>query len=647
MILEFFKSDAFLIFLAWLISTFLFAKLIVYISVHPQKRTLPLKIAFIVMFLGGTFIYCACHYLEIQQFLSGNNPRPAPYLEWTKDSDYAWVLYVPYVIERAVIDVGMMFYGRSNASVFYNLNISRNPLIVFLFWLIHIIAFYTAASALLIRFGNELLRWIRIVSSKISDVDLIFGINSDSLVFGRNLADVKGNILIYVDDKGGEEFESAICDIGGLIYSDNDAVKATVSFLKSIRIKPHKTKFRLYALSNDYDRNLQYAQRMLESLKELGISPEQTELMLLGSEEWKGMKFQSSDSQYGYGTVASFDEFEMSARLLVHQYPPCKAIKFDDNGRATENFNALLIGFGQIGHEVLRKIIANGQFEGSDFHATIFDPNFESRTGFFNFQYPNMFANYNIDFEPQSGRSNKIFKFIQNNAANLKYIVVCLKNRDTARDIAVHIVDRLQTMGYHLSVYTCDSKSIRCYSQNTKECETYWLYDSELLYSGKFDQYAMELNHRYCGGKNRYEDWKQCAYFDRMSSRASVDYLIPLISLVKNNQSALTPEQRENLAKCEHLRWCAFHYIFGFDVMDKEEFTERIKAYLQEIKEFGKSKIKITKDKQALKHVCLVDWDELDEISRIENSLTGKNKNYKDSDRSNIDMVEELIKMEG
>ena len=450
-------------------------------------------------------------------------------------------------------------------------------------------------------------------------------------------------MLIYVDSIAREDYETSIRELGGITYSDKNALRAAPSFLKAIRIKPKKTRLRLYALSGEYDRNMQYARMMSESLNTLGIQPEQTELVLLGTDEWKGMFFQSSETQYGYGSVISFDEFEMCARLLIHEYPLCNSINFDSNGRATEDMNVLIVGFGRIGHEVLRKVIASGQFEGSNFHATIYDPNFKQRTGFFRSQYPNMFANYDVAFEPHGGRGNEIFKFIQDNAATLKYIVICLDDRDTARDIAVHIVDRLHTMGYSLNVYTCDSKSIRCYSQYAKECESHWLYDSELLYSGELDKYAMELNHRYAGGKDINEDWKQCGYFERMSSRASVDYLMPLIRKIMINTGRLTHEQRENLAKSEHLRWCAFYYTFGFDVMDKEEFITRVKSRQDEIREHGKSSIRVTNDKKALKHVCLVNWEELDEISQLENSITHGNKNYKDSDRNNVDMVMKLI----
>ncbi len=638
------STNIFQIIAACLFATVIFVMMVINIAKNSKKRTLPLKIAFFTMFVGGMILYCSCHYLVIRGPV--NNIYLERNLEWAKNAP--WLFRFLYIIISSVMDVGFMFSGRANSTIFYSLSISKNPLIVVIFLMLHFIAFYLTATALLVRFGNDILRWIRIITSKISDVDLIYGVTPDSLVFGRNIADRKGSMLVYVDSTAGEDFETSIYGLGGILYSTNDAVNAAPSFLRDIRIKPGQTKLRLYALSDEYDKNLLYARKMLESLRKIGIKPEQTSLVLLGTDEWKGMNFQSSDSQYGYGSVMSFDDAEMIARLLINKYPLCNAINFDDNGCAIEDMNVLIVGFGRVGHEILRKLIANGQFEGSKFHATVYDPKFTDRNGFFSSQYPNMFANYDIDFEPHEGRGNRIFKFIQENAATLKYIVVCLKNRETARYVAIQMVDRLETLGYHINVYTCDYKSIRCYSANNDECQTHWLYDSELLYSGELDKYAMELNHRYSRGKDINEDWKNCDYFSRMSSRASVDYLIPFIRKMKSqfNAEVFTSEQRENLARSEHLRWCAFHYTFGFYAMEKKEFIERIKARQEEILTYGKSKIKITKDQKAMKHVCLADWDELDKISEIENSLTHGNKNYKDSDRENVDTVMKLITSE-
>lgn len=60
-LLRFCTTDTAQIFAAWVLSTALFAALITYISKHPHKRTLPLKIFFAAMFIGGTAMYCTVH----------------------------------------------------------------------------------------------------------------------------------------------------------------------------------------------------------------------------------------------------------------------------------------------------------------------------------------------------------------------------------------------------------------------------------------------------------------------------------------------------------------------------------------------------------------------------------------------------------
>ncbi len=127
-----------------------------------------------------------------------------------------------------------------------------------------------------------------------------------------------------------------------------------------------------------------------------------------------------------------------------------------------------------------------------------------------------------------------------------------------------------------------------------------------------------------------------------MSSRASVDYLIPLLKKITAGTNSLTSEQRENLAKCEHLRWCAFHYTFGYEAMSMSEFIERLRKQQAEIQEKGSSGITPRQDQEAKKHVCLVKWDELDDISQTENSITHGHRDYKQNDRDNIDTIMEL-----
>lgn len=638
--MSFMNYGAYQIAVACILSIVLFLELIILMSKYPNGRTTFLKWAFILMFVGGMSLYFYCNYRGLELPIdetSKNNP-----LAWAKNASWGYKVF--YVVISSIMDVGWMFYGRGNANVFFRLPEAKYPLFVLVFWILHLVAFLTALSALLIRFGDNLLRWVR-TKTQVSCVDLVFGINVDSIAFSRNIANSGDNMLVYVDSMIREDYEASIKKLGGLVYSGTDALEAKDSFLKEIHIDKKNVRLRLYALSHDYDKNIQYARIMSATLEKEGIPPEQTELVLLGADEEKGMLFQAGKERYGYGSVISFDEYEMSARLLINKYPLCNFINFDKNGRATEDVEVLIGGFGRIGHEVLRKVLANGRFEGSNLKVTIFDPKHGDKTGFVKSQYPKMFATPDADigFKSEDIRSGECFKFLEEHASKLKYIVICLEDRETARNIALRMVDRLHTKGHPQNVYTCDSKGVRCYSHVAQDCNTHSIYDSDILCSGELDRYAMELHHYYTGGKSLNEDWKQCRYFHRMSSRASVDYLIPLIRKITAGTNTLTPPQKENLAKSEHLRWCAFHYTFGYDVMEIEEFTEHLKKQQAEIQEYGHSSITPRQDTKTKKHVCLVSWDKLDDVSHAENSITHGNKDYKQNDRNNIDTIMGLI----
>ena len=52
----------------------------------------------------------------------------------------------------------------------------------------------------------------------------------------------------------------------------------------------------------------------------------------------------------------------------------------------------------------------------------------------------------------------------------------------------------------------------------------------------------------------------------------------------------------------------------------------------------------VTHSAMEVSHVCLVSWDELDEISGMENSLTHDNADYKENDRRNVDLIAEIAR---
>ena len=138
-----------------------------------------------------------------------------------------------------------------------------------------------------------------------------------------------------------------------------------------------------------------------------------------------------------------------------------------------------------------------------------------------------------------------------------------------------------------------------------------------------------------------------------MSSRASADFSPAFLKMTgytkqdileRNAWNRLSDTQLENLARTEHKRWCAFYYSMGYRKMPQEVFEKRCEKYLKEKNEKGSSRIKIQKDISERYHICLVEWDELDALTKEYRTVTGDmKKDYKQDDRNNVLMVPKIL----
>ena len=550
----------------------------------------------------------------------------------------------PFIaVLRTVVDLGKMF-GNSGADgydkfmrIFEGASAGSQKFLTFFYWIIHFFAYYSMISAVIMLLGKGVLTKVRTILMRVHDIELIYGVDDRTLEFGSKLAKNKGISLVFVGS--GNVSEASIRRIGALWYSDPDAMEPRESFVRKLNIKKGKCNIRLSALSEDADANLTYARKMLDRLKDLGIEPAQTQLVILGLEDMDGSDLQALGAHYGYGSVRMFDRAELISRLLIKNYPLCDSVSFDENARAVSDVEVLIVGFGNIGRQILRKSVACGQFAGSSFHAAVFDPKIGKDDGFFRNRYAPMLEEYDIDLMPYGGLSGELISYLVERAQRLSYIVVATGDEKTGREIVGAIMDTLKRSGVDKAVYQCCSDRVICY-HGTDPIRTYLSYETDILHYGLIDELAVQINHYYWGeGETAEEQWKQCDYFSRMSCRASADYLSSLLKrTVTLNKGMLREAQMENLAISEHKRWNAFHYSMGYSRMSRETCEERAGQYLKD------NSVRITKDTHLKQHACLIEWDELDELSAWENSITGKNIDYKQMDRDNVEVIRKIVK---
>ena len=518
------------------------------------------------------------------------------------------------------------------------------PVEQILFWLVHLMGLFAAAGAVVTTLGSGLLRRVKLFLTRQKTVALIYGLNPQTLEFGRTQAAEKNTFVVYVDPKPDSSLVQTATRMGAICRSDSAALRGNISFLKGMGVRPGTGTVRLYALHQDQVADRRYARLLLEALKARKVQPEQTSLTVLGPEDETENVFQGTPESYGYGTVISVNEPELTARMLVQTYPPCNHIRFRPDGQADSGFHGLIIGFGQMGQAVLRQLVMNGQFQGCSFRMDVFDPNYEQVMGRLAYECAPMLAHYDIAFHHYDGRSRQMYEHISNYANTLNYIVLCTGSAQRNGELCRQLSGFLAHRGCRAAIYLCDENGVS-HPVDQEQIENHPIYVQKLLCTDMIDRQAMAINHYYTGKGEIRENWRNCKYFHRMSSRAAADFQSALLRAAGIDRETAkgnwTPESvlLENLARTEHLRWMAFHYCMGFRPMTGTEMEDRAELLRQ-----GKLTGKINQDLDLRLHACLVPWEELDRVSQLQTKLSGTPVDHKKTDINSILTLPEVLR---
>ncbi len=558
---------------------------------------------------------------------------------------------IPQAVLSALLAVCGSFVGADEYSVIPDAPFLQTPVMQIVCTFIRICALYVTASTVITAIGAGALQRLRLWMSRRGKLNLIYGVNDDGPNLGRQLLQEKQGAVVFVAEHS-DDSASAIAEAGCVFRMDPHALQADTRFLRSIGFGRKGRPLTLYAIDADPSSNLLYARELLRSLEAMKIDPQQLRLVILSREEHAIQQLQVAPGRYGYGFVTAVNEPQLAARLLVQKYPPCDTMHFDENGKATADFEALIIGFGHVGQAVLKSLVMNGQFEGSTFRAAVFSPDCAHANGSFLRQHPQLCKKYHITFHESDGRGQELYDYLESRGDKLKYVVVCTGNRRLNREIAGDLSTYFYDNDRHVTLCQCSHGGVETVGPDGTVV-AHPIYTTDTLCLNTLDDTAMILNHRYQAGteKTPLEAWMDCDYFSRQSCRASADFVPAMLRAAgKTAQQAaagdwqLTPAQLENLSKTEHLRWCAFHYCMGFAPMTAEEYQARADLYRQQVAE-GQRGIRIGKNMQGRTHACLIDWPQLAELSAKETAITGKPVDYQAMDTDNVLAVPQLLQV--
>lgn len=184
--------------------------------------------------------------------------------------------------------------------------------------------------------------------------------------------------------------------------------------------------------------------------------------------------------------VSMFSESDIASAELFRK-KPIRTILGLQNGKQTKPFAMMIFGAGEVGIAVLRRAIAQGQFErlpqigdSEAFRIVVIDKEADLVEARFRLYYPEAVEKYNVEFVKDDAYGSRVMEKLLLLADNLKYIVIALEDDKTntrvARDlsdwfareslakpvIAIHIRDEERHMEKHANaILDEDNRFIR------------------------------------------------------------------------------------------------------------------------------------------------------------------------------------------
>ena len=533
------------------------------------------------------------------------------------------------------------------------------PYAMLLYYVLHILAFAMTLSALVLTIGKRYIYNVykSLLLLRSSDNYYVFYKYNDRTadLVDKLLKMRKNDRVVILDDKIYEHIENAFNDLvweRHCIILSEDINEKTISSL-FVDTKYENSNIKLIIVNDDIDENYQFAKSVFDKIstykKHNSIS-----LNIL-SDDYYDFKNMQGDNCFDY--VRSFNDKDMLARVLVKEYPPCNYVEFENcRAKNGESFNCLIIGFGERGQRVFKRLLTYGQFVNCKFNCDIIDEEldnvcaeFESEFDFLldkniSKKYKYITSNIKIERHNFSARGKKFYEYINTRLRKLDYIVVSTSSSKTNNEIVKNLLYMRKKLGdVRFDVFDCLEDRIYAYKMGDerKEIKVYdHILDDKIDRLGKLTNYiyGKEMDSHGIESLDVHDDnikfdinaeWKKCNPHNKNSSISAAEFYETILTVIgKNNATkdyksiikhvnGLSNKVKDDLGKLEHNRWSIFELIEGWRYVEYDKTVDG-------------------KDKDKKLHSCLIPYEELPKLDKKVERLTGKKQVYSENDKKNV-----------
>lgn len=453
---------------------------------------------------------------------------------------------------------------------------------------------------------------LRMIFVKKNKVYCFTSLNSKSLMLASSIKEKYPNASIVFTlmsfsptDENKEQLKT-LKDNRYMLYTAGQD-KEDEQYLKMFPLIKKFNSIYVFCLSESSELNIEFCKN---------YATEKIEIYALTEEEFSG-------SIYLYkNNIHIIKQHDLTAKMLVMTKPGYNTIYEDKDGK---EINVLILGRGRSGNSIFENIFVSNQFKNVKLNITVFD--LKDRDGFYKLQYPGIYNFDNIKFINADIYSSSFIEELSNYIRKNNYIVVALGDDKKNIEIAnILYIYSLTKSDCNVSIYchVREEKNKTLLQNVTKENVTISAFGLESqvfnydIVIGEFmDRFAKSLNNYYnkTNPKNAVQ-WNDLSEFTKSSNRsvwlAAGAKLFTLgLEIVDISDprpefdfGTLSEDEKLLAAQEEHLRWNAFHIVNGWT-----------RLTIEEAKVYGQGK-KIRKIEEKKKSLSLVDWDELDDVSK-------------------------------
>lgn len=465
---------------------------------------------------------------------------------------------------------------------------------------------------------------IRLCLIKNKELNIFSDINEKSLLIAKEIQNKKNKQVIFTNNK-------VKLDIKAICIKD-----------KITNIKIRKNKVVFYLISDNEDDNLNNALELIEKYKE----KDNIKINVLNNKDIATTILDSTDK--GKIRVEIINEKERAIFNLLDNKPLFL-------NTINNTISILIVGCGSLGKEFLKDATWCGMLSGYKLKILVVDKNADNIKENIEVEAPEFLNNYDITFINADIKSKKaIDKIKERNDIN--YVLVSMdtddKNLETAimlRSLYLREYMREPIINLWVSneyrrkqISNIVNERNNSYNLNTFGNIEDLYYENNIVNSN-LEKLAIQIHLFYSPDDTNLEKYNLLEYNKRSSRASALHIKYKIYSILKDEYTddmhknkelfnkKYSKKIEELLSRNEHDRWVAYTRSIGY-----------IHASIDEVKNYYK-KTNSHIYYLAKKHPALVEYDELDKLSKELSKICKKDIDLKSSDTEIVRNIYENI----